>query len=68
MWERIRAGGEVWRVGEGEDVLDCAHGEPVDLSQGRVEEMLSKSAKEVGAASLVVEEDPPQALDRSWPG
>ena len=26
--ERVRAGGEVWRVGEGEDVLDLAKGNP----------------------------------------
>ena len=63
--ERIRAGGEVGRVGQGQDVLDLAHGEPFDLSEGRVEEMLPQSAEEVGAASLVVWERTPQALDRT---
>src|SRR5271157_175442 len=63
--ERIRASGEVGRVGKGEDVLDFAHGESFDLSKSRVEETLSKLVKEVRAASLVVWELPPQALDRT---
>ena len=48
--ERIRAGGEMGRVGEGQDVLDLAHGEPVDLSKVRIEQMLAKTIKEMRPA------------------
>jgi hypothetical protein len=63
--ERIRSGGEIGRGGPSQDVLDLAHGEPVDLSGEGFEQMLPQSVEKVGAASLIVGERPPQALDRT---
>ena len=45
--ERVRAGREVGRVGESEDVLDLAGGESLTLSKTGIEQMLSELCEEM---------------------
>ena len=66
--ERIRAGGEVGRVGQGENVLDLARGEAFNLAKVGIVKSLPKLIEEVRSACVVVGEAPPQALDRTRPG
>ena len=63
--EWIRAGREVWRVGEGQDVLVLSDRKPLYLAEVRVLELLLQLAQEVLTPSLVVREGHAEAFDRT---
>jgi hypothetical protein len=60
--ERVRAGREVRRVGEGEDVLVGPEGEALRAAEGRVTQAPAQPIQEVGAAGPLVWEGHAEAF------
>jgi hypothetical protein len=60
--ERVREGGEVRRVGKGEDVLDIAIGKSVTPLQTAMKQSLTKPFEKMGPARDLIAEAPPQSI------